>query len=409
MTASAEPRLPPILEQVVAANTCSGCGLCAGIDDGVALRRDGKGWWRPAAVAAPKPESDAILREACPGATVAPWRPAPNSHDVWGPYHRCLTAWSTDAELRHVASSGGVLSSLALFALRTGRVDRVLHVGMDADHPLLTAIRRSVDREDLLAGAGSRYAPAAPLAELRAELARPGRILFIGKPCDAGAMRQMTRLDPALADRVPIILSFYCAGTPSQTGTDRILDELGVRPEEVASFRYRGDGWPGYAAATRADGSSERMTYADSWGRILCNDVQPRCKICPDAIGGAADVAAGDAWYEDESGYPSFAEAEGRSLVLTRTGQGDALMADAERAGFIATEPLAIAEVEKMQSSQAWRRRVVISRLMALRVMGRFTPRTRGLKLLAAARGETPLEHGKNAAGMIRRVLVGRI
>ena len=55
------------------------------------------------------------------------------------------------------------------------------------------------------------------------------------------------------------------------------------------------------------------MSYADSWGAHLSKHVQFRCKICPDAVGGVADIACADAWYGGDSGYPQFDEAAGRS------------------------------------------------------------------------------------------------
>ncbi len=404
--------LPPSLQRVMRGDTCSNCGACAGIAPGVRLTRSPEGWWRPAADPAGPPVDaalDARLAAICPGSTVAPWQEAPNRHPLWGPYHRCLTGWSTDSEIRHTASSGGMLSSLALFALGTGMVDRVLHVGMDPDSPLLTAIRRSSGRESVLRGAGSRYGPAAPLATLNAELAEPGRLLFIGKPCDAGALRQLCRIDPAIAERVPVILSFYCGATPSQDATTRLVRSMDAEPEHVTAFRYRGDGWPGFATAKMDDGSERRRSYAESWGDVLSKDVQLRCKICPDAVGGVADVAAGDAWYPAPDGYPSFDEAEGRSLVMTRTATGDALVAAAERAGAIETQPLDIGEIIKMQGSQGRRKRLVGGRVATLRAAGRPMPVMRGLDVLKATRQAGLLEQARNVAGLARRLLLGRI
>ena len=90
----------------------------------------------------------------------------------------------------------------------------------------------------------------------------------------------------------------------------------------MASFRYRGDGWPGFATVRLKDGREARMSYAESWGGILTNYVQFRCRISPDGTGGFADIACGDAWYADAKGYPLFEEAEGRSLIVSRTRQG---------------------------------------------------------------------------------------
>jgi len=410
LTVGGHPALPPTLARVMAGQTCAGCGLCAGLDPAIGMQRDAKGWLRPVALGAAMPGTDRLLAQACPGATVAPWEGGESwaIDPYWGPYVRVMTAHATDPDVRHMASSGGALSALALHLLETGAVDRVLHVGMDALAPLFTKIVRSTGRDDILRAAGSRYAPAAPLAEIRAELEEPGRILFIGKPCDAGALRQLMAADPVVAERFPYLLSFFCAGTPSQDGTDRIVRTLGMEKAEVAHFRYRGDGWPGFATATRADGSSARISYAESWGDILSKEVQFRCKICPDAVGGAADVAAADAWYGGETGYPAFEEMDGRSLLISRTARGDALVKAAEAAGALATAPLDLGEIIKMQPSQARRKRLAASRMAAMALTGNPRPVVDGLKVGEAARLAGLFENAKSCAGTMRRILSGK-
>lgn len=400
--------LPAVLENVVQGQTCAGCGLCAGIDKGIALRRDARGFFRPEAVGEVAPRTAALMEAACPGARVAPFHEAPNRHPLWGPWWRCLTGHSTDPEIRHTGSSGGVVSALALYLLETGEADRVMQVAMDPARPLETIAWRATDRAGVLAAAGSRYAPASPLATLMEALATPGRLVFVGKPCDAGALRQLAAADPAIGARFAAILSFFCAATPSQLGTTRIVEAIGAPADEVVAFRYRGEGWPGSAAARLADGSERRMSYADSWGSILSKEVQFRCKICPDAVGGVADVAAADAWHGGKDGYPDFEEADGRSLILTRTERGDRLVAAAEAAGRLATQPLDIAEVELMQPHQAQRRRHLSARALAVRLTGEFLPRMEGLDLAEAARGEPLLPRLKATAGLVRRILQGR-
>lgn len=405
------PALPPVLERVLKGESCAGCGLCAGLDPAISITRDAKGWKRPKAVATPAPGTDALLAKVCPGATISPWTlsDAPQSHAFWGPHVRALTGHSTDPEIRHTASSGGALSALALHLLSTRAVDRVLHVGADPKRPLETRITRSTDRADILETAGSRYAPVSPLEMLRAELETPGQILFIGKPCDVGAMRQLMQADASVAARIPYLLSFFCAGTPSQDGTDRIVRKLGFEPGEVSRFRYRGDGWPGFATAATADGRTSRMSYAASWGDILSKEVQFRCKICPDGVGGAADVAAADAWYGGETGYPEFEEADGRSLIITRTRKGDALVAAAEAAGALLTKPLELSEIRLMQPSQANRKRLLASRLAAMAVTGMPRPQVDGLQI-GEARGQASVKAElKSFAGTVRRIMTGRL
>lgn len=400
----------PTLKRVVDGQLCVGCGLCAAAaPDEVTMARDGPlGYLRPAQSAAIAPAAEALIADACPGAKVAPWPPAPATSALWGPYLSVHTGHAADTELRHAGSSGGVLSGLVLHLLETGAIDRVVHVAMDPDAPLLTHIVNSTGRADVVRAAGSRYAPVAPIAAIAAELAAGGRFAFIGKPCDISALRQWAKHDPRIDAHVAVMLSFFCAGTPSQAGTDRIIRRLGANADRLTSFRYRGDGWPGYATAVETDGRTTRMSYADSWGDILSKQVQFRCKICPDAVGGVADIAAADAWYGDESGYPTFEEADGRSLIMVRSPRGAELLAEAQAAGAITTTPLDIAEIIKMQPHQARRKRLVASRIGALTATLQAKPRTTGTFVEAAAKLAPFAEQLRSFAGSVRRILLDK-
>jgi coenzyme F420 hydrogenase subunit beta len=402
-----EKRPSRTIQRVLKGELCSGCGLCASAG-GVAMAPVPPGYNRPQPLPQVTAEEERMLAECCPGARVAPWQDAPHVHAYWGPYHRVATGYATDEEIRHRASSGGGLTGLLVFALEAGLVDRVVHVGPDPDLPTRNRVYVSRTREGAIDGAGSRYAASSPLAEIDAMLAEGGRIAFVGKPCDVGALRQLGRFDERVARHVPLILSFFCAGIPSQTGADRILAELGVEPQDLREFRYRGYGWPGMATAIALDGRSAEMTYERSWGHHLSREVQFRCKICPDAVGGVADIACADAWYGGDSGYPTFEEQSGRSLIMTRTAAGEALLEQAITAGAIAAEPLALSEVDLMQPSQARRKRLIRARVGAVRATLQPSPRMDGLKVGEAAAGAGTQEALKNFVGTARRILQGR-
>ncbi len=401
----------PTLDRVKRGQLCTGCGLCAAIAPGaIAMGIEAPGYARPVQSAALTEQQERDFAISCPALTVDERHIAAPTDDVlWGPAFFSGTGFTTDAALRHQASSGGMISGLLVYALSSGLVDFVVQTGADPDAPLANATGVSANRDDVFAAAGSRYTASSPLADLETWMARPGRFAFVGKPCDVTALRARARQDPRIDAKVPLMLAFFCAGIPSAAGTRRILDKLGVAEADVATFRYRGDGWPGFATATRKDGTTARMSYADSWGDILSKQVQFRCKICPDAVGGSADIACADAWYGDDRGYPSFEEQDGRSLVIARTKVGDALLAEARAAGAIETTPLAMAEIVKMQPSQANRKALILSRLAALTVAGRPVPRYRGVHIWAAARRPSPFAQVKSFAGLLRRIVQGRL
>lgn len=398
-------RPSPTITNVLAGDLCSGCGLCAGISAGaVRMRMQAPGFARPEQLRPIPLGTEARIAGSCPGRVVAPWRPAPQRHAFWGPWRETLTGAATDPAVRYAGASGGALSALLIHALERGLVDRVLHIEADPAQPTGNRIRWSRTRAEVLAGAGSRYAPSSPLATIDEALGEGGQFAFVGKPCDVSALRQLARYDPRVAAHVPIILSFFCGGMPSAAGAREVIRAMALDPYSVTEFRYRGQGWPGMTVARTADGGEAEMSYADSWGAHLSKSVQFRCKICPDAVGGAADIACADAWYGDANGYPLFEEQDGRSLIMTRTPAGEALLRSAQGAGAIETAPLAIAEVERMQPAQAQRKRMIAARTAGVRAALRPVPRMRGLDVARAARSGTIYDTAHNLLGTMRRV-----
>lgn len=393
------------IEEVVQANLCVGCGACSqAVPASIRMVMNGQGYMRPQ-ISQPlqKPEQQRAVA-VCPGAEVLSPLDSPDYHPLWGPLRHSRVGWSTDKALRHQASSGGGLSALATFLLEQGKVQAVLHLGVAADDPLRNEFKISLSAADVAANAGSRYAPGAPLTGLLAAIANYERVAVIGKPCDIVAVRKLAAQDARVSQRVAYCLSFMCAGVPSIKGTHAVIRALGFDPAEVNRFRYRGNGWPGQATASTADGRSNGMSYDDSWGKILNRHLQFRCKICIDGTGEYADVTCADAWYGTEDGYPSFEEQEGRSLVLSRNETGEQLVQQAVAAGYLQVEELPVAHIEKMQPYQASRKRLTLSRVAALRLFGRRIPRYSYGFLWRLAREASVKANARSFVGMARRL-----
>lgn len=399
----------PTVKRVVNGQLCAGCGLCASLaPDAITMETVAPGYARPRQHGPVSEAAERAIAGTCPGSVVRPWPASQPIHPYWGPYRQVATGHATDENVRFQGSSGGALSALAIHALASGLVDRVIHVAPDPDQPTRNLIVCSRTEGEVIAGAGSRYAPSSPLAQIDDALSEGGSMAFIGKPCDVSALRALALHDPRVGRHVPVLLSFFCGGLPSHAGADRVLAAMHVDKNDVVAFRYRGQGWPGKAAAQTRDGAVAEMSYAQSWGDYLSKEIQFRCKICPDAVGGAADVACADAWYGGESGYPSFDEQDGRSLVMARTEAGQALVASAIAAGAIAIEPLAIDEIDLMQPAQARRKRAVKARLAALAATLQPAPAMSGVGVDEASRLAAPKEAAKNFFGTVRRILIGR-
>lgn len=364
---------------VVARDACSGCGLCTHLDGGLEMQLDARGYLRPVEVGMPTQSPGALqsFDRACPGVRVAAQHPeGAERHPLLGSYFAVWEAWASDPELRHAGSSGGVLTALSAWLLESGQAARVTGAAADRRDPRRSVPVTILTRTEAIAAAGSRYAPVAALSNADAFL--PGSAVT-GKPCEAAALRAMT--DAPDDEQGPLLLSFFCAGTPSQKATDRLLDDLGVAPDAaVDELRYRGNGWPGRFTARAGDVSVD-ADYEESWGSTLGPTTQWRCKVCPDGVGESADIVAADSWATDERGYPLFAEGAGVSALVARTRRGLAVVEAAIEAGVIEVRPLEMNALASAQPLQTARRKHLLARLWGSLLAGRRPPRFPGFAL----------------------------
>ncbi len=390
--------LDELLARVLAIDSCAGCGACTLIDAGLTMQQSADGFLRPVrtpGTAAPDGAARAFSR-ACPGLVVRAQRPATaRRHALLGPVVGAWSAFAVDPQFRHRGSSGGVLSALAAFVASEG--GRVIGAASDEREVRRTIPVHITSREEALAAAGSRYAPVAVCAAGGLDTADA----VVTKPCEATALRALAHDAGA---EPPLLLSFFCAGTPSQHATHALLDTLGVTPDDdLADLWYRGRGWPGRFTARLADDREVSASYEESWGRALGPAVQWRCKICPDGVGESADVSAGDFWQADSRGYPVFTEADGVSALIARTVRGRELVERAVAAGVLVVTPVDPDETAAVQPLQTSRRGTLLGRVMGARLARRSVPAMRGFGLWALALAR-PRDAIRTARGTYRRV-----
>lgn len=403
----------PSLTRVAKGDLCSGCGACAALAPGrVTMAMKEPGYLRPVQHRDLLPDQEQAIAAICPGLGVHIDADRRSDDVLWGPLLAVRSGWATDPDIRHAGASGGVLTALCVWLLESGTVDGVVQITADPENPIgnVTVVSRTV--AEIRKAAGSRYAPSAPLANLDRlideHLTTGHRFAVVGKPCDASALRAWTLRDANAAEAFPVNVSFFCGGIPSRTGAEVMLQTMGVGTERVEAFRYRGMGWPEHATARLADGSEKAMSYHDSWGRILSRNLQHRCKICADSSGMAADIVCADAWKVDAQGKPLFDEAPGVSLIIARTNLGQKLLGAAEKAAAIETSPFDLETLAAIQPGQTRRRQVVLSRVLAQKLVGRPVPRYRGLHLVRAGLRGGIRDNLRNFMGMLKRTWASR-
>jgi coenzyme F420 hydrogenase subunit beta len=251
--------------------------------------------------------------------------------------------------------------------------------------------------------AGSRYAPVGAAA--LSEDLEAGDV-FVGKPCEVSFVRAAAAVRGRESD-LPLLLSFFCAGTPSLHATSRVLDRIGVAPEVVASVDYRGDGWPGDFVARDESGSVlGRCTYQESWGEVLGRDLPWRCKLCGDAVGENADIVVCDYWRSDEHGYPVFEDADGVSAVIARTRRGEDTLRAAADEGVVSLAKGQMQSIRPIQPTQVRRKDDFWWRIAARRLTGHAVPMFFGVAVPRSSLLPT-VGHMRALVGSMRRSIRG--
>ena len=396
---------------------CIGCGLCQSLagPERIAMAMTPEGNQRPVVRGGLEDRMVDRIYAVCPGTRVEglPERllAAETTVDpVWGPFQGIVHAHAADPEVRFQGSTGGMLSALALYLLESRRVDFILHAKASTAHPTWGERHVSFDAAAVMAGAGSRYGPTAPLVDFREMLDQGRPFAFIGKPCDVAALRNYAQFDDRVDRLCKLHLAPVCGGFMQPAAMRRFLAALGLAEADVTRFSYRGRGCPGPTRIETADGRVIEKTYLDMWGEDESAWGLPfRCKICPDGIGEAADIAAADTWPGGSPTPEGQATDKGTNAVLARTAAGlDLLEAAARDGAIVIVGDAGPRDMDVYQPHQVSKKLAAWARLAGLRATGRPAPETARLRIDDLARRAGVAVNLAQGRGTRRRAREGR-
>lgn len=409
------------LYQIVEHGMCIGCGICQSVAgrDLVEMQVVENGTERPVIKGNLNHEIVDKIMNVCPGTRVEGLPASEIDTDsrndpVWGVWREITLAYAAEPEVRHMGSTGGLMTALGLFLLESNAVDFVLHATASQKNPTFGERFVSRNREDVLTAAGSRYGPTATLIDIDHVLTnaqtRNETFAFMGTPCDVSALRNLAHHDPRVDQNCRYMLAMVCGGFMEPEGMKNFLTSLGIDFDKVTSLRYRGYGCPGPTRVETSSGQVIEKNYLDFWGEDESAWRLPfRCKICPDGIGDATDIACSDTW---DGGSPTWEGQKidlGTNAAIARTEKGMQLMRDAEKAGYIVIEKqITPRDMDRFQPHQENKKRAVWSRFAGMKSAKTIVPDTRGLRLKQLALENDFRFNLRQARGAKTRVKQGK-
>lgn len=208
-------------------------------------------------------------------------------------------------EKRGNVQDGGAVTALVRLALETGWADAAFLVKRNQDWQAESYLATSPD--EVTPSAGAKYSCYPGAHSLAQAAQRFDNIIYVGLPCQIGAMRRMATRQKYnhISSRIKLMIGLVCAACFEHQSLKNFVEkDLGIPMDRVEKFditkgklRVIGDG-------------------KDEWRPL--KEVQhiywPSCFGCSDSTALLADIAAG-----------SVGSLPGESTVLVRTSLGEEL------------------------------------------------------------------------------------
>lgn len=331
------------IKEITKKGRCRGCGTCFAVCPKRAIKilLDQKRGINIPQVDGSKCDNCGVCLKVCP---------ARKTNGIFGKedilignHIECYSGYSRNNEVRHNASSGGIITTLLIFTLNKGIISGVLVTRGRKDNALVAESFIARNEEEILKATGSKYCPVASnvaLKEIRD--AKDGeKFAVVGLPCHISGVKRARHLNNNLDKKIFVTFGLFCNHTPASHAIDFFLKKVGIKKEEVVKIDYRGGGWPGYIRILKRNGQLMKYPSSLYWSIAGSSFFYPSgCLACDDCTSEAADVSFGDAW------LPEFKQDKvGRSLIICRTETGRAILKEAQRNRLIELEPISLEKV----------------------------------------------------------------
>ncbi|MCM1252772.1 MAG: Coenzyme F420 hydrogenase/dehydrogenase, beta subunit C-terminal domain [Clostridium sp.] len=276
-----------------------------------------------------------MCRDVCPGKEFSfpEWSEKlfEKSYDtgkLFGAYQSIWNAYAKEEKIRHIGSSGGVITQLLLFLLEKNVVEGVVGVRRKKNSPCEFESFIAKNREQIIEAAQSKYVML-PVNQVIRDIKKSGKkVAYVGLPCQIHGMRKAMDKNVWLKEQVVVLLAPFCGFNMEYEATDYLIAKSKIRKEniEYISYRYKRGNDTGFYIKEKNGGEFFVNKHGYTFLNLLFSP--KRCWKCFDYSGEFADISVGDAW---EKG-------QGFSRVIVRTDTGKQLFDAVKGQGIIYAE-----------------------------------------------------------------------
>lgn len=264
-----------------------------------------------------------------------------------GEHLSCHSGFANNQKIRRDSSSGGIITTLLIFALENKIIDGAIVARIKKDNVFLPEFFVARTKEEIISASGSKYglADLAPILKKIASSSEFNKLAFVGLPCQISVLKNLSKSNPSLNKKIVLSLGLFCGHRPSKEGIDFFLKKNNIEKKQVKHISYRGDGWPGSVKITLLNGQIKSLPFPLFWS-TACNlfFFQKACIACTDCLSENADISFGDAWLKEFKG-----DNIGRSILVCRTERGSEVLKAAKSADVINIDDISSGKIIQSQ------------------------------------------------------------
>lgn len=227
------------------------------------------------------------------------------------------------SDYRKKASSGGLVSWVAVKMLEKGEIDGFIHVKKSNTPGVLFEYGISRTVKEVRSGARSRYYPAELSKVLEEVKDKPGRYAVVGIPEIITELRLLAEKDETINERIKYYFGLVCGHQKTTKYAEAIAWEYGIKPGDLEDIDFRVKKETGRAIeydmkfTGRVDGESRTFVvrnnepFVSSWAHGF---FKARFSDFTDnSFNELSDITFGDAWLEECEADPM-----GNNILIVR-------------------------------------------------------------------------------------------
>ena len=335
------------ISDVVSSGRCHRCGVCAGVCPQEAIAFDE----RALPVVLESCNECGLCFKVCSGHEYTI-----SGNPEFGLYGRCYLSASSDSDVRSKAASGGVVTEILRYVLKTGRVKGVVVTSGSRNDPAMPSASLVSSEKEIIDSAQSKYCLFPWGVALRDVIKSGDTFAVVGLACQIQSLRKAMSVLPELNRNAALLVGLFCESNIEPEGIKHLLKARGVAEDQLERIYYRQGTWPGVMMARLRDGreivlsSGNGETGAVNYLKMAYG--QRRCRSCHDVICASADISVGDPWVRSDAGRYTYEGSDGFSAVSVQSRRGLELFDKMADEGIVTREEWAPEQLLGVQITQ---------------------------------------------------------